>query len=158
MCELVKGVMVSIFVDADACPVKDEIERVATRHGAKVYLVSDGGIRPSRNPLVEIVIVDPGADAADDWIATHIEQSDICITNDIPLAARCLERGACVLKHNGDGFNENSIGMALANREIMRSLRETGEITGGPRPFRKHDRSRFLDSLQTTLQSAKRRT
>ena len=150
--------MVSIFVDADACPVKDEIERVAMRHGAKVYLVSDGGIRPSQNPLVELIIVDPGTDAADDWIATHIEEADVCVTNDIPLAARCLERGASVLKHNGDGFSEDSIGMALANREILRGLRETGEITGGPRPFGKQDRSRFLDKLETTLQSAKRRS
>ena len=150
MRKLVNVRMVSIYVDADACPVKDEIERVAMRHGTKVYLVSDGGIRPSQNPLVELVIVDPGTDAADDWIATHIEEADVCVTNDIPLAA--------VLKHNGDGFNEESIGMALANREIMRTLRETGEITGGPRPFGKQDRSRFLDKLETTLQSAKRRS
>jgi uncharacterized protein YaiI (UPF0178 family) len=139
--------MVEIYIDADACPVKDETVRVADRHGLKTYMVSDGGIRPSPNPLVELVIVAPGADAADDWIAEHIETADICITNDIPLAARCLERGAYALKPNGDAFSENSIGMALANRELMQGLRETGEITGGPRPFSKIDRSAFLDRL-----------
>jgi uncharacterized protein YaiI (UPF0178 family) len=121
--------MVEIYIDADACPVKDETVRVADRHGLKTYMVSDGGIRPSPNPLVELVIVAPGADAADDWIAEHIETADICITNDIPLAAQCLERGAYALKPNGDAFSENSIGMALANRELMQGLRETGEIT-----------------------------
>ena len=96
--------MVDIYVDADACPVKDETLRVAARHGLKTYLVSDGGIRPSQNPLVELVIVDQGPDAADDWIATHIQKSDICVTNDIPLAARCLERGAWAIKPNGDAL------------------------------------------------------
>jgi len=150
--------MVEIYIDADACPVKDETVRVADRHGLKTYMVSDGGIRPSPNPLVELVIVAPGADAADDWIAEHIETADICITNDIPLAARCLERGAYALKPNGDAFSENSIGMALANRELMQGLRETGEITGGPRPFSKIDRSAFLDRLETTVQAALRQS
>ena len=148
--------MVEIYVDADGCPVKDETLRVADRHGLKTYLVSDGGIRPGRNPLVELVIVAPGADAADDWIAEQIQKSDICITNDIPLAARCLERGALALKPNGEPFTENGIGMALANRELMQDLRERGEITGGPRPFSKFDRSQFLDRLETTVQAAKR--
>ncbi|MGA0394809.1 MAG: YaiI/YqxD family protein, partial [Rhodospirillales bacterium] len=109
-------------------------------------------------PLVELVIVAPGADAADYWIAEHIETADICITNDIPLAARCLERGAYALKPNGDAFSENSIGMALANRELMQGLRETGEITGGPRPFSKIDRSAFLDRLETTVKAALRQS
>ena len=148
--------MVEIYVDADGCPVKDETLRVADRHGLKTYLVSDGGIRPGRNPLVELVIVAPGADAADDWIAEQIQKSDICITNDIPLAARCLERGALALKPNGEPFTENGIGMALANRELMQDLRERGEITGGPRPFSKFDRSEFLNRLETTVQAAKR--
>ncbi len=148
--------MVDIFVDADACPVKDETLRVAARHGLKTYLVSDGGIRPSQNPLVELVIVTQGADAADDWIADHIQKSDICITNDIPLAARCLERGALALKPNGDPFTQDGIGMALANRELMQGLRESGEITGGPKPFNKSDRSEFLNRLETTVQAAKR--
>ena len=149
--------MVNIYIDADACPVKDETLRVATRHNLKTYMVSDGGIRPSQNPLVELVIVAQGADAADDWIAEHIEKSDICITNDIPLAARCLEKHALAIKPNGEKFTENGIGMALANRELMATLRETGEITGGPRPFNKTDRSEFLNALETTVQAAKRR-
>ena len=148
--------MVDIYVDADACPVKDEILRVAARHGLKTYLVSDGGIRPDRNPLVELVIIAQGADAADDWIAGQIQKTDICITNDIPLAARCLERGALAIKPNGEPFTENGIGMALANREIMQGLRESGEITGGPKPFSKSDRSEFLNRLETTVQAAKR--
>ena len=146
----------SIWVDADACPVKDETLRVAARHDLKTLMVSDGGIRPSQNPRVELVIVAQGADAADDWIAEHIQKTDICITNDIPLAARCLERGAMAIKPNGEAFTENGIGMALAQRELMAGLRESGEITGGPRPFSKTDRSDFLNSLETTVQAAKR--
>lgn len=147
---------VEIYIDADACPVKDETIRVAARHGLKTYLVSDGGIRPNPNPLVELVIVAQGADAADDWIAEHIGKSDICVTNDIPLAARCLERGALAIKPNGEAFTENAIGMALANRELMQGLRERGEITGGPRPYSKADRSDFLNGLETTVQAAKK--
>ncbi len=148
--------MVEIYVDADACPVKDETLRVAARHGLKTYLVSDGGIRPRQSPLVELVIVSQGADSADDWIADHIRNSDICITNDIPLAARCLERGALAIKPNGEPFTENGIGMALAKRELIQGLRESGEITGGPKPFGKSDRSEFLNRLETTVQAAKR--
>ena len=148
--------MVEIYVDADACPVKDEVVRVATRHDLKTYMVSDGGIRPSQSALVELVIVDQGPDAADDWIADHIQKTDICITNDIPLAARCLERGALAIKPNGEPFTDNGIGMALANRELMQGLRESGEITGGPRPFRKSDRSAFLNHLETSVQTVKR--
>jgi len=148
--------MVEIFIDADACPVKDETLRVAARHGLKSYLVTDGGLRPSRDPQVELIIVAQGADAADDWIAEHIQQADICVTNDIPLAARCLERGALALKPNGELFTEDSIGTALAGRELMQSLRERGEITGGPKPFAKRDRSNFLNRLETTVQAAKR--
>ena len=148
--------MVDIYVDADACPVKDETLRVAARHGLKTYLVSDGGIRPGQNPLVELVIVSQGADAADDWIADRIQDSDICITNDIPLAARCLERGALAIKPNGQPFTEDGIGMALAKRELMQGLRESGEITGGPKPFSRSDRSEFLNRLETTVQAAKR--
>lgn len=149
--------MVEIYVDADACPVKDECVRVAARHGLKTYMVTDGGIRPHRDPLVELVIVARGADAADDWIADHIRTADICVTSDIPLAARCLEKGALAIKPNGEGFTENSIGMALATREILQGLRDSGRITGGPRPFGKADRSAFLDRLERTVQEAKRR-
>jgi hypothetical protein len=148
--------MVDIYVDADACPVKDEILRVAARHGLKTYMVTDGGIRPVQNPLVELVIVSQGADAADNWIAEHIQKSDICITNDIPLAARCLKRDALALKPTGEPFTENGIGMALANRELMQGLRESGQITGGPKPFSKSDRSEFLNRLETTVQAARR--
>ena len=111
---------------------------------------------PPPNPLVELVIVDQGPDAADDWIADHIQKADICVTNDIPLAARCLERGAMTIRPNGEPFTENGIGMALANRELMQGLRESGEITGGPKPFSKSDRSEFLNRLETTVQEAKR--
>lgn len=148
--------MVEIYVDADACPVKGEIERVAIRHQLKTFLVCDGGIRPPQNPLLQLVVVTQGADAADDWIVDHIGDADICITNDIPLAGRCLKRGAFAIKSNGEVYTDDSIGMALATREIMQGLRETGEITGGPRPFIKADRSKFLDRLEVTIQRAKR--
>ena len=144
--------MPEIYVDADACPVKDEVIKVATRHGLRTYMVSDGGIRPYPSPLVELVIVEQGADAADDWIAEHISNGDIAITSDIPLAARCLEQGAQALKPNGEAFTENSIGMALATRELMQGLRESGEITGGPRPFSNRDRSEFLNALEVAVQ------
>ncbi|MEG3617266.1 YaiI/YqxD family protein [Magnetovibrio sp. PR-2] len=146
----------TIYVDADACPVKDEVERVATRHQLKVIMVSDGGIRPRQNPLISLHIVPSGPDAADDWIADNIQAADICVTNDIPLAARCLEVSALAIKPNGERFTQNAIGMALANRELMQTLRETGEITGGPRPFSKTDRSEFLNGLEVAVQAAKR--
>ncbi len=149
--------MVAIYVDADACPVKDEVASVAARHGLKTYLVSDGGIRPSRDPMVKVVYVARGADAADDWIADNIGPADVCVTNDIPLAARCLKAGALAIKPNGETFTEDSIGMALANRELMQGLREIGAVTGGPRPFSKADRSQFLNRFETTVQAAKRR-
>lgn len=148
--------MVEIYVDADACPVKDETVSVAARHNLKTYMVCDGGIRPYPSPMVELVIVAQGADAADDWIADNINASDVCVTNDIPLAARCLEKGALAIKPNGEPFSESSIGMALANRELMQGLRETGQITGGPRPYSKNDRSAFLNMLETTVQRALR--
>ena len=148
--------MVEIYVEADACPVKGETVQVAARHSLKTYLVSDGGIRSRQNTLVELVIVDQGPDAADDWIADHIQKADICVTNDIPLATRCLERGAMAIRPNGEPFTENGIGMALANRELMQGLRESGEITGGPKPFSKSDRSAVLNRLETTVQEAKR--
>ncbi|MDP4796056.1 MAG: YaiI/YqxD family protein [Rhodospirillales bacterium] len=148
--------MVTIYIDADACPVKDETIQVAARHNLKTIMVCDGGIRPSANPMVELVIVTQGADAADDWIAEHIQKSDVCVTNDIPLASRCMDQGALAIKPNGELFTENGIGMALANRELMQGLRETGQITGGPRPYSKADRSAFLNKLETTVQAALR--
>ena len=148
--------MTEIYVDADACPVKDETVRVAERHGVAVHMGSDGGIRPSQHPLVQTVSVDPGSDAADNWIAEHISIGDIAITNDIPLAARCIEAGARVLRPNGEALDEGSIGAVLATRNLMTDLRSAGAVTGGPRPFGKGDRSRFLDFLDRTVQAAKR--
>jgi uncharacterized protein YaiI (UPF0178 family) len=148
--------VLQIYIDADACPVKGEILRVAGRHGLKTYLVSDGGVRPSADPLVELVVVAPGMDAADNWIAAHIAAGDIVITADTPLAARCIAKGAHVLRFNGRPFDAQSIGAALATRDLMAHLRETGEITGGPPPFAKQDRSRFLDAFEAMIQKAKR--
>lgn len=148
--------MPEIYIDADACPVKDEVIRVASRHGLKTHMVSDGGIRPNQSPLVNLVIVPSGPDAADDWIAEHITRGDIAVTSDIPLAARCLEQGGKAIRPNGEAFTKDSIGMALATRDLMSSLREAGEITGGPRSFTNKDRSRFLNALEVMVQSVKR--
>jgi len=148
--------MLQIFVDADACPVKDEVIRVAERHGLMVHLVSDGGIRPHASPMIQVVVVAQGPDAADDWIAEHIEAGDIAITNDIPLADRCLKKGAGAIQPNGRIFSQDSIGMAVATRDLMAGLREIGEITGGPAPFSKKDRSSFLQALEKVIQAQRR--
>jgi len=148
--------LLEIFVDADACPVKDEIARVADRHGLIVHIVSNGGIRPSANPRVKHVIVAQGADAADDWIADHIADLDIAITADLPLASRCLQKGAGVLGPTGKKFTLESIGMALGMRDLHRHLREaTGKETFHP-GFGKQDRSRFLSALENEIQAMKR--
>ena len=149
--------MTEIYVDADACPVKAEVERVAERHKLLVHIVSNGGIRPSQNPLIKTVIVPEGADAADDWIAERITNADICITADIPLASRCLKKGAAVLRHDGKPFTEAGIGNALAMRDLNRHLRE---VTGGQTynsGFTKQDRSAFLNALENAIQAAKRK-
>lgn len=148
--------MTDLYIDADACPVKEEALKVALRHGLRTLLVSDGGIRPHPSPLVEIVVVQQGADAADDWIADSIGDGDIAVTNDIPLAHRCLKKGARVLRPNGKALTEDSIGMALATRDLMAGLRETGQVTGGPAAFSKQDRSRFLQALETVVQAGLR--
>lgn len=149
--------MLEIFVDADACPVKREIEDVAQRHGMVVHIVSNGGIRPSPNPLVRTVIVAAGADAADDWIAERIEAGDIAITADIPLASRCLKKGAFVLGPTGKPFTEASIGVALGMRDFHRHLREaTGQQTFNA-GFTKQNRSQFLGALENAIQAIKRR-
>ena len=148
--------MLEIFVDADACPVKREVEQVATRHGMVVHIVSNGGIRPSPNPLLRNVIVAEGPDAADDWIAEHIGAGDIAITADIPLASRCLTNSATVLGPTGKPFTEESIGMALGMRDLHKHLREaTGQQTFNA-SFTKQDRSRFLGALETAIQAIKR--
>ena len=150
--------MLEIYVDADACPVKAEVERVADRHGLVVHIVSNGGIRPSANPRINAVIVAQGADAADDWIADHIGEGDIAVTADIPLAARCLAKGARVLRPNGKAFTDADIGMALGMRELSRHLREvTGNQTFHA-GFAKEDRSRFLGALENEIQAVKRKT
>jgi hypothetical protein len=149
--------LLDIFVDADACPVKDEVARVAERHGLTVYMVSNGGIRPSAHPRFHHVTVGGGADAADDWIAEHIGKFDIAITADVPLASRCLDKSASVIGPSGKAFTEESIGMSLGMRELHRHLRE---VTGGQtihREFTKQDRSRFLNALENEIQAIRRR-
>ncbi len=148
--------MVEIYVDADACPVKAEVEKVATRHGLSVHIVSNGGIRPRPHPLIRYVTVAEGADAADDWIADHIGAGDIAVTADIPLAQRCLTAGARVLRPTGEPFTADNIGVAMGMRELNRHLRE---VSGGPTynaAFTARDRSRFLDALENTIQAAQR--
>ena len=149
--------MTAIFVDGDACPVKAEVEKVAGRHGLCVTIVSNGGLRPSANPLMRHVTVADCADAADDWIVEHIASGDICITADIPLAARCLDKAARVLAPNGKPFTPEGIGMALGMRELSRHLRE---LTPGGQThhsgFSKQDRSRFLSELENCIQALAR--
>ncbi|MBO9478959.1 YaiI/YqxD family protein [Shimia sp. R11_0] len=148
--------MTSIYVDADACPVKAEVERVGTRHKVKIYVVSNGGLRPSPNPLVENVIVPEGPDVADMWIADRAGTGDVVITGDIPLAAKCVEAGARVLKHNGEALNSANIGNVLATRDLMADLRAADPFRqGGGKGFTKADRSRFLDALERVLRAAK---
>ncbi len=150
--------MTAIYVDADACPVRDEVYRVSARHGVDVFVVSNGSrpIRPPGMASVHMVIVADGADMADDWIAERIAAADLCVTADIPLAARCLAKGARALSHTGRPWTGDNIGTALAGREVARHLREIGMNTGGPPPLTKADRSRFLDALETAVQAARR--
>jgi uncharacterized protein YaiI (UPF0178 family) len=145
----------SLYVDADACPVKAEAERVATRHKLRLYMVSNGGIRPSQNPLVETVIVPDGPDEADKWIAERAGTGDVVVTGDIPLAAKCVEAGALVLKPNGEMLDARNIGNILATRDLMTDLRAADPFRqGGGRAFSKADRSRFLDALERCLRQA----
>ena len=146
----------TFYIDADACPVKDEVYRVAARYAAPVKVVSNSFMMVPKNPLIERVVVDAGSDIADDWIAERAGPDDIVITADIPLAGRCLKAGAQVIGPRGDAFTEDSIGSALAGRAVAEHLRSLGEITGGPKPFRPKDRSRFLQALDTAVQKAKR--
>lgn len=149
--------MTHIYVDADACPVKDEAERVATRHKIPLVVVSNGGLRPSRNPLVQNVIVSAGPDEADKWIAERCGAGDIVITGDIPLAAKCIAAGAQVLRHNGEIFTQANIGQQLAMRDLMADLRAANPLgmQGGGKGFTKADRARFLDMLERELRKAK---
>ncbi len=149
--------MTALYIDADACPVKAEAERVATRHKIRMFIVSNGGLRPSQNPLVETVIVADGPDVADMWIADRCGIGDVVVTGDIPLAAKCVEAGARVLKHNGEALTAANIGNVLATRDLMTDLRAADPFRqGGGKSFTKADRSRFLDALERELRAALR--
>ncbi len=150
--------MTTLYIDADACPVKAEAERVAVRHKLPMFLVSNGGLRPSANPMVQVVIVSEGADEADKWIAERCGPGDVVVTSDIPLAAKCVEAGARVLRHSGEVFTAANIGQQLAMRDLMADLRAANPLGagGGGKPFGKADRSRFLDALERETRAAMR--
>ncbi|SPF79606.1 YaiI/YqxD family protein [Pseudoprimorskyibacter insulae] len=149
--------MTALFIDADACPVKAEAERVATRHRVTMHLVSNGGLRPSSNPFVQTVVVPDGPDVADMWIAERAKTGDVVVTSDIPLAAKCVANGARVLRPNGDAFTEANIGQQLAMRDLMADLRAADPFRqGGGRAFSKADRSRFLEALEREMRFAKK--
>jgi hypothetical protein len=148
--------MTAIYVDADACPVKQEIYRVAERYGLKVFVVSNSYINVPRDPRIERVVVSGSFDAADDWIAERAGPGDIVVTADIPLADRSLKAGAAAIGSTGVPFTSSSIGMAMANRELLSNLRAMGEVTGGPKPMTARDRSRFLSALDETIQKLRR--
>ncbi len=147
---------IQIYIDADACPVKDETYRVAGRYGLKVWVVANSFMLVPQSPLIERVIVDGGFDAADNWIAERAAPGTIVITSDIPLASRCVKLGAAVIGPGGKTITESSVGMALATRNLMQDLRAMGEVTGGPKPFSARDRSRFLSALDETVARLKR--
>jgi uncharacterized protein YaiI (UPF0178 family) len=146
-----------IFIDADACPVKDEVYRVAQRYGLATIVVSNSFMQIPRSPLIERMIVDAGPDVADDWIAERSQPGDIVVTNDIPLAERVLKAGAAAIAPNGRRFTVDSIGAALASRTIGEHLRSVGEVTGGPKAFAAADRSRFLQALDEAVNRERRR-
>jgi uncharacterized protein len=147
---------ITIYIDADACPVKHEVYRVAGRHGIKAIVVSNSPIAVPRDPLIERVVVAAGMDEADNWIAERVGRGDIVITADIPLASRCVKAGAAAIAPTGRAFTEDSIGMTLATRNLMDSLRSAGEITGGPKSFSPRDRSSFLSALDQAIVRLKR--
>ena len=142
-----------IYIDGDACPVKDEAIRVSQRHNLIIHLVGNTWLRAGNSPLINRVVVGKQLDAADDWIAERCGNGDIVITSDIPLADRCIKAGATALNHNGKAFTPNSIGITLATRDLMAHLREVGEITSGSPAFNRQDRSRFLQALENAIQS-----
>ncbi|MCO6385830.1 YaiI/YqxD family protein [Aliihoeflea sp. 40Bstr573] len=144
----------AIFVDADACPVKNEVLKVAERHDLIVTFVANGGLRPSRDPMVRNVVVSTGFDAADDWIVENAAANDIVVTADIPLAARGVEKGCHVVGMTGQPFTPETIGMAVAIRDLKQNLRESGEIKGYNAAFSPKDRSRFLETLDRTVRRA----
>ena len=148
---------ITVYIDADACPVKDETYKVAARYGLHTFVVSNSFIQIPKSPLIARMIVDAGPDIADDWIAEQAVAGDVVITNDIPLAGRVLAKDAHAIAPNGRPFTKDSIGAALAQRAIMEHIRSTGEITGGPSPFSSGDRSKFLQALDETITREKRR-
>lgn len=150
--------MTVLYIDADACPVKAEAERVASRHRVPMMLVSNGGLRPSSNPLVQVIIVSEGADEADKWIAERCGPGDVVVTSDVPLAAKCVAAQARVMRPNGEVFTQANIGQQLAMRDLMADLRASNPLGsgGGGKPFGKVDRSRFLDALERELRAAQR--
>ncbi|GJE60189.1 YaiI/YqxD family protein [Methylobacterium trifolii] len=148
---------IAIYLDADACPVKDESYRVAARYGLHVYVVANSMLQVPREPWIERVLVGDGLDAADDWIAERAGPDAIVVTADVPLASRCVRAGATVITPAGKPFTDSSIGMALATRDLMQSLREAGTITGGPKPFSARDRSAFLGALDGAVNRMRRR-
>ena len=150
-------VVLELYIDADACPVKDEAVKVARRHGLKVHMVSNMWMRGDGDPDTHRVVVPEGADAADDWIVERIGAGDIVVTQDIALAARCLEKRADAIGPTGKPFTADNIGMALAMRDLSAHLRETGAIKGNNPSHTKRDRSRFLEALEQTIQSIRRR-
>jgi uncharacterized protein len=147
---------IEIYVDADACPVKNEIYRVAARHGLKVFVVSNTPIMVPREPWIERVVVGGAMDAADDWIAGRVAKGDIVVTADVPLASRGVKAGAVVIAPNGKPFDDDTIGMSVATRNLLHELRSAGEVTGGPKPFEPRDRSRFLSALDQAIVRLKR--
>ena len=148
---------ITLFIDADACPVKDEAYKVAIRYRLKTFVVANAFIMVPAHALVERVVVDAGPDVADDWIAERVRPGDIVITNDIPLAERALAAGGGAIAPNGRPFTRDSIGSAIAQRALMEQLRSTGDVTGGPRPFAPADRSRFLQALDEAVGREMRR-
>lgn len=148
--------MVNVYIDADACPVKDEVFKVAMRYDVEVYLVSNQWLRLVVGPRVHKVVVSDGFDAADDWIAERADAHDVVVTADIPLASRCLEKGAGVLGHNGKPFSNDNIGMAMSMRTLNQDLRDMGTVKGYNKPFDKKDRSRFLSTLDEMVKTALR--
>lgn len=148
--------LLHIFVDADACPVKQEVYRVASRYRLEVTLVANSWMRVPDERRITLEVVKDGFDAADDWIVEHVQTDDIVVTADIPLASRCIKKGARVIGTTGKPFTEDNIGMAVASRNLLSELRSAGEITGGPPPLIKRDRTRFLQQLDNVIQSIRR--
>lgn len=147
--------MTEVYIDADACPVKDEALKVIARHAIKIHFVSNQWLRLPQSELINVVVAPEGPDEADNWIAKQITDKDICVTADIPLADRCIKKGALVLNHNGKEFTPDSIGMTLATRDLMTHLRDNGQIEGGGgKSFSKQDRSTFLSALENAIRRA----